>query len=285
MSGFTAQWLALREAADARARAPSLASLLRDRLAPRSAVTILDLGSGSGSNLRAIAPLLGPDQAWRLVDHDAALLDEAAARLAGWADATVQTGERSGGRFGHDLALRKDGRSIAVAFRRADLADEIAHGDFAGIDLVTASALFDLVSAELIAALAAKVAAAGALFYAVLSYDGAQSWTPPHPLDARMRVAFNRHQSRDKGLGLASGSGAPASLAAAFAATGAAIHVAASPWRLGAGDAALIAELAAGIAAAARETGSISEREIAAWLAAKRESCEIGHQDMLALPR
>ena len=89
MSGFTAEWLALREAADARARAPALASMLRERLASRRAVAIVDLGSGTGANLRATAPLLGKRQSWRLVDHDQALLDEAAARLVDWADAGV----------------------------------------------------------------------------------------------------------------------------------------------------------------------------------------------------
>jgi SAM-dependent methyltransferase len=276
MSGFTAEWLALREAADARARAPALAAMLRERLAPRRAVAIVDLGSGTGANLRATAPLLGKRQSWRLVDHDQALLDEAAARLVDWADAVENAGP--------SLMLRKGERRIAVSFRRADLADEIARGDFAGIDLVTASALFDLVSAELIAALAAKVAAAGALFYAVLTYDGAQSWAPSHPVDDRVLGAFNRHQSRDKGLGPAAGGAAPSLLAAAFAAAGAIFHEAASPWRLGATDATLIDRLAAGIAIAARETGLVGEDEIAAWLARKRRSCEIGHQDLLVVP-
>jgi SAM-dependent methyltransferase len=276
MSGFTAEWLALREAADARARAPDLAAMLRSRLAPRRAVSVLDLGSGTGANLRATAKLLGPLQAWRLVDHDPSLLDAAAARLRVWADAVEAEGM--------PLVLRKDGRRIAVSFLRADLKSEIARGDFGGFDLVTASALFDLVSPELIAALAGKVAAAGALFYAVLTYDGAQSWAPAHPADERVLGAFHRHQARDKGLGPAAGGAAPAHLAAAFAAAGAIFHAAASPWRLGATDAPLIQRLAAGIAAAARETGLVAERDISAWLARERPSCEIGHQDLLAVP-
>jgi SAM-dependent methyltransferase len=276
MSGFTAEWLALREAADARARAPDLAALLRSRLAPRRTLRVVDLGSGTGANLRATASLLGDRQAWRLVDRDAALLASAEARLRFWADAVEQDGQ--------PLVLRKDGRRIAIRFAHADLRDEIVDGDFRGSDLVTASALFDLVSPELIAALAGKVAQAGALFYAVLTYDGAQSWTPVHPADDRVRGAFNRHQSRDKGLGPAAGGAAPSHLAAAFAAAGALFHEAASPWRLGAADAPLIARLAAGIAVAARETGLVAEPELAAWLASKRETCEIGHRDLLALP-
>jgi SAM-dependent methyltransferase len=276
MSGFTAEWLALREAADARARAPDLAALLRRRLGRRRTLRILDLGSGTGANLRATAPLLGRRQSWRLVDHDAALLAAAETRLRDWADAIEDDGP--------PLVLRKEGRRIAVSFVRADLGDEIRHGDFRGVDLVTASALFDLVSPELIAVLAGEVARAGALFYAVLTYDGAQSWAPAHPADERVRGAFNRHQSRDKGLGLAAGGAAPFHLAAAFAAAGAVFHAAASPWRLDAADAPLIAHTVAGIAAAARETGLVAESDLAAWLASTRDICEIGHQDLLALP-
>ena len=43
---------------------------------------------------------------------------------------------------------------------------------------MTASALFDLVSRDWIEALADRLAAAGAGFYAALSYDGAMAWTP-----------------------------------------------------------------------------------------------------------
>jgi SAM-dependent methyltransferase len=276
MTGFSADWLALRERTDARARAPALAAMLGSRLAPRESVTVVDLGCGTGANLRATSGLLGPYQRWRLVDHDQALLDEASARLLRWADAVESAGA--------ELMLRKGKRRIAVSFRRADLGEEIEHGGFREIDLVTASALFDLVSAELIASLAGKVAHGGALFYAVLTYDGTQSWTPPHQADERMLGAFNAHQLRDKGMGPAAGGAAPRHLAASFAASGATCHAAASPWLLGSADAKLIDLLASGVAAAARETGLIADADAAAWLAAPRLGCKIGHQDLLAVP-
>jgi SAM-dependent methyltransferase len=276
MTAFSAEWLALREAADARARAPALSEMLSRRLADRRSITVVDLGCGTGANLRATAPLLGRHQSWRLVDHDQSLLDEAAARLSDWADHV----ERAAG----PLTLSKDGRRIEVSFRCADLQGEIARGEFRDADLVTASALLDLVSAELIAALARNVADAGVVFYSVLTYDGTQSWAPSYPADDRVLGAFNAHQSRDKGLGAAAGSAAPRHLVAAFAAAGARFHAAASPWRLGAADTPLIRRLASGIAAAVRETGLIADREIAGWLASPRRGCEIGHQDLLVVP-
>jgi SAM-dependent methyltransferase len=276
MTGFSVDWLASRERADVRARAPALAAMLGSRLAPRQSVAVVDLGCGTGANLRATSALLGPYQSWQLVDHDRTLLDEASARLSRWADAVESAGQ--------ELVLRKGKRRIAVSFRRADLESEIEHGGFRGIDLVTASALFDLVSAELIQSLAGKVTRGGALFYAVLTYDGTQSWTPPHQADERILGAFNAHQLRDKGMGPAAGGAACRHLAASFAASGASCHGAASPWLLGPADAKLVDLVAAGVADAARETGLVGDAEIAAWLAVPRTGCRIGHQDLLAVP-
>ena len=70
-----------------------------------------------------------------------------------------------------------------------------------GARLVTASALFDLVSGEWIEALADRVVAAGAGFHASLIYDGFMHWTPERPDDGTIRDVFNAHQRRDKGFG------------------------------------------------------------------------------------
>ncbi len=126
--------------------------------------------------------------------------------------------------------------------------------------LVTAAALFDLVSEAWIAALARAVAAAGAVFYTALTYDGAEEWTPPHPADAAIHAAFLAHQGGDKGFGPSLGPAATAALARAFQAHGYAVETATSPWRLGPGEAALLHQLAEGTARAAAETGRVGSR-------------------------
>ena len=70
MSGFSPDWLALREPVDHRSRNPQLVRALQARFEGRSTVTVVDLGCGTGSNLRAVAPLLGSEQSWTLVDND-----------------------------------------------------------------------------------------------------------------------------------------------------------------------------------------------------------------------
>src|SRR4051812_27538000 len=69
-------WLSLREAADARARSMELTRRIADVLPPDTPLRLVDLASGTGSNIRYLASRLPGPQRWLAVDRDAALLDE-----------------------------------------------------------------------------------------------------------------------------------------------------------------------------------------------------------------
>lgn len=249
---FTADWLALREPADHAARDGAL--LRRAAQAAGAAPVILDLGCGTGSTVRAMAPHLPAGTTWRLVDNDPALL-ALAAKAAG-----------------------PETRTYSL-----DLADPGAL-PLDGVTLVTASALLDLMPRDWVAALAARLTVP---FYAALSYDGHMSWDPADPLDAPVTEAFNRHQLGDKGLGPALGPGAVTASTAIFDAAGFDVAQADSPWVLGPDTAALHASLLEGIATAAAETGLAEALD---WGQRRRDRvvqtiCTIGHGDILALPR
>jgi SAM-dependent methyltransferase len=276
MSGFDANWLDLREPADHRSRNEELAALLTRRLGQRQSISVLDLGCGTGSNLRATAPLLGAEQRWTLVDHDPALLQAALSRLSGWASQTE--------RRDNQITLHKSGKRISVRLLRADLAHDLDRVFACEPDLVTASALFDLASADFISEVAAEIVRHKAAFYTVLTYNGQQRWAPKHEADAAMASAFRAHQVRDKGLGEAAGPIAPALLSAAFDAAGYSVSEGDSAWRLEAGDEALIAELVPGFADAVRETTLVPEAKVSAWLKVARIGALVGHTDTLALP-
>ena len=253
--GFSSDWLALREGADHSARDPALRckAVAEARRIGGAAPVILDLGCGTGSTLRALAPHL-PEASWRLVDNDPALLERAAASA-----------------------------HHAVPYRR-DLADLDAL-PLDGVHLVTASALLDLVTGAWLRDLAERLAARRIAFYAALTYDGAMSWSPPADDDAAITAAFNRHQRSDKPLGRALGPDGTEAARAQFEARGYGVATAESPWRLGPADTALQGALFAGIAAAAGEAGAEGaprwlDRRLSARAAA---TCRIGHLDLLAI--
>jgi hypothetical protein len=285
---FSADWLALREPADHAARATTLAERAVEALqtqrvdAPMSAVRVIDLGSGSGSNLRYLAPRLPVPQHWHLLDHDAALLAAAVERAP--AGVGVQAGTRA--------------PNIAVDTHRVDLRvlpPEVFGGRGGGArlapTLVTGSALLDLVSAAWLEGLADRLQAMGAVALFVLSYDGRLVCEPSDPLDAEVRDLVNRHQRTDKGFGPATGPDATSSLAPLFATRGYTVHVAASDWDLGAESEELQRQLVAGWAGAAAQLAPERADAIAAWrtrrsegIAAGRSRIRVGHQDLLAYP-
>lgn len=267
MTGFTPDWLALREPADHAARSAGLTARLADALAGRDRLTIIDLGCGSGSNLRALAPLLPGPQHWRLIDSDPALLAIAAA---------AQIRDR-------------DGQPVALEAHRADLAAPGWEGLCAGADLVTMSALLDLVGADFLARLARLPVAA---IHAVLTVDGRMGCTPPDPLDDAVFAAFRDHMGGDKGFGPALGPAAADVAARMLAGRGFDVATERSDWRIGPEAPALASALLDGWVEAAAATGLVDGAALEVW--AKRRKAEIdagsvelrvGHVDLLAVDR
>lgn len=276
MSGFSPEWLALREGADHRARDGHLAMKLAATLQSRPTLTVVDIGCGTGSNIRATYAALGREQSWTLVDYDPKLLTAARAALSAWADHAEARGD--------GLALKKSGKTLLVSFKRVDLNADLGSALGEQPDLVTAAALFDLCSAGFIDRFAAEVAKRKAAFYTTLTYNGIQGWTPAHPIDAAMSDAFHAHQKTDKGFGISAGPDAPMFLKRAFEAQGYAVAEGDSPWLLGRSDKALVDALVPGYAGAVRETGRVAAADIESWLAVERRGSEVGHTDTLALP-
>ncbi len=265
MSGFSAEWLALREPYDGKARSAAVREAALAAVAGLDPVAIVDLACGTGSTLRALAPLLPARQTWRLVDNDLSLLARAA-----------------------DSARPARAQATATSI---DLARDLEAALDGAVDLVTTAALLDLVSEAWLERLAVECAARRLPLYAALSYDGRIAFAPQDPLDAAIVAAVNAHQRGDKGFGPALGPQAAATAIARFEALGYAVRHDAADWVLGPDDRAMQTELIAGWAGAAREFGAPLFEEIAAWLtrrrahlAAGRSSIRVGHVDFFARP-
>jgi hypothetical protein len=245
--GFSAEWLALREPADHAARDAGL--LMAAARAAGDTAVIVDLGCGTGSTRRAFGELL-PHADWRMVDGDA------------------------------DLLVRAGGEGYCLDLNHVEALP------LEGATLVTASALIDLVSAEWLDRLVARLAGLRLPFYAALSYDGVMGWTPALAEDSGVTSAFNRHQRGDKGFGPALGPAAVDHAAQRLRAAGYDVHEAQSPWVLGPDQEDLQRALLPGIAGAAAEMGADGAD---GWCKARLEAvqagtCRIGHRDLLALP-
>jgi SAM-dependent methyltransferase len=278
MSGFDPEWLLLREPVDHRSRARGPQDACSGYFGGFEQITVLDLGAGTGSNLRASWLHLPNRQDWCLVDHDPVLLAMARRILSTWACVPQADGEH--------LAFERSGKALTVSFAYADLRTDIERLIAQRPGLVTAAALFDLVSCEWIDRFADALTGARLPLYAVLTYTGNARWEPGHPIDARINSAFNEHQTRSKGFGPAAGPQAARHLAAALRARGYAVDIEDSPWLLTVDDNRLIQSLAHRIVQAVGETDLVPAEILAAWRGAHTHPvrCEISHVDIFARP-
>lgn len=275
MSGFSPDWLALREPADNAARATSVLARLEEIFRDRNDMAICDLGAGTGSSLRALHRYLPVSQHWHLIDNDPRNIDAARSELSRWADHAEEDEDC--------LLLSRDGQRITVRFAIADLAGD---GEIipAGFDLVTASALLDLTSSSWIERLAGRLSVERSALLAGLNYDGVMQFDPPLPLDEAVTAAFNRHQTRDKSFGPALGPEAWHRTATLLEENGFTVMTGDSPWKLDNRSPDLMRETLAGIVTAVRETGDVPEPRLASWADQVRARLIVGHRDLLALP-
>lgn len=283
MSGeFSADWLARREPFDAEARSHALAGRLAAALPARP--RLLELGAGTGSLLRWLAPLIGRDQAWTLLDRDEGLLAAALGQTAAWA---AQRGWEADAGPG-TLTLRGPAGTWRIGTRVADLGGGTDALPLSGQDGVVCSALLDLVSAAWARGLVARLAVP---LLASMTVNGRDRFLPPHADDALLRRGFARHMRGDKGFGPAMGGAAPAVLARLLTRAGFVIHSASSDWLIPRSAGRMLTDMIEGHATAAAEALPAMVGRIAAWregrlhaVAAGTLSLVIGHCDLLALP-
>ena len=288
MTGFSTDWLALREPFDLAARLESAAMLDLPGLAARmrrdgQALRVLDLACGTGANLRALAPTMGGAQHWLLVDHDPQLLAALPGVFAAWSRA-------------QGLVLRADAEGLRiqgadwnadVRWRRIDLASALEAVPFADAQLVTAAALLDLVSASWFDALLERVREAQAAMFFALSVDGRVRWEPAVEEDEAVHRLFAAHQRRDKGFGPALGGEAPTMAAARLAAAGYRVARSCSDWHIE--EMAMLQAMIDGMGRAAREQAPSEAALVESWRARRLASSpygrlHVGHVDLLALP-
>jgi SAM-dependent methyltransferase len=281
VSDFDPDWLALREPYDHAARDPELPARFAASLG--DAPTIVDLGCGTGSNLRYLAPRLGREQSWICVDHDQLLLRAAIDRIRAWAAAS-----------GWSLAPAPGGIGVAApdfSIRVRLCAHDLARGpppDLPAGAGVSASALLDLTSAAWLDAFAGRCRQRPLLL--ALSFDGRLNFTPADEDDEEVRRRFLRHQRTDKGFGPALGPDAAHFLADRLRKLAHEVQLAPSDWRLGGADRPLLTAKLEGLLSATREIED--DALLDGWAARRRAQAKagelgliVGHLDLLALPR
>ena len=281
MTGFSSDWLSMREPFDAAARSTPLVTELRQHI-PRgmsgAPFEVLDLGAGAGSNLRYLAPQLGGEQQWRLVDHDRALLHAAIVKTRAWAVSRSAVVSPAGA----TLALRAADFACRIRGEPRDLAgDALATLALPAGGLVTAAALLDLVSTRWLEQLAARCEVAHAAVCFALTYDGRTVFTPDEPEDAMALDLFNRNQRLDKGFGPALGPTAAVAAEHILAKVGFRVLTDHSDWEVGPQHAAMQHALLDGWLRAALEIAPEHTAHLTGWHRRRRTHVEAGRSRLV----
>ena len=286
MADSLSNWLALREPVDVAARSALLTREVVDAIGRHHPLSVVDLGAGTGSNVRYLAGRLPAPQRWLLVDRDPTLLADMRTRTSSWG--TV-----------HGYNVRTDGDVLVIRGQQLDCRVETRCLDlgglsdpriFSGRHLVTASALLDLVSEAWLDTLAWQCRERGAAVLFALTYNGRSRCSPAEPEDDTIRELMNKHQrTSDKGFGPAAGPEAIQCAARSFAAVGYQVRREASDWALPPAMRELQRQLIEGWAEAALEIASDQAGMVASWLSrrlahveARRSRVIVGHEDLAA---
>ena len=262
MTGFSADWLTLREPFDMRARNPSVLDAVAHYLAAYPSVRIVDLACGTGSTLRALSARLPSRQNWNLVDNDLSLLARATAtalrrcrrhRNSARSQSRPRSGTRRTCRSCHHVRAARPGLRV--------LAGAADRGNCRAQDPVLCG----------------------------IKLRGHDRTRPADPLDAAVIAAMNAHQRTDKGFGPALGPAAADAAIARFKSLGYSVKHGRSDWVISPQDQDMQNEILAGWAHAAREIDALTLADTAAWLtrrrdfvAAGRSSIRVGHVDVFA---
>jgi hypothetical protein len=267
--GVSSDWLALREAEDSRARSAELAQAVL-ALLPSGPITVHDLGSGTGSMMRWLAPLLPGPQTWVLHDWNASLTERAL-----------------------DAAPPRDLFDAPVSLRsRVGDLERLKGTDLEGAALVTASALLDVLTSGEAQAIAAACVEVGAPALLCLSVTGEFELRPWDGRDSLFAAAFNGHQRREVQGGRLLGRYGGPIVRELFTEAGWHVRTARTSWRLSDAEPHLLSEWFDGWVDAAEEHSPELRDECAGYRDLRGAQLDRGdlsavvyHLDLLAWPR
>lgn len=283
---FDAEWLALREGVDATCRSAGLARRLADALPARP--RLLDLGAGTASMFRWLAPIVGRAQVWTLIDADGDLLARGLETTTEWASACGYTVTRPARVGGRGLLVHTPSGAWRVETTCADLVARFGDLPLGQVDAVVCNALLDLVSAAWLDRFSEALRTP---MLACLSVDGRRVILPRDPFDRLVTAAFCRDQQRDKGFGPALGPRAPSRLHRLLRTSGFSVTSVISDWRIASGEPMMLQAIVSNHADVTARWYPGQRAAIAGWqdsrmrqARAGRLAFRIGHRDILALP-
>ncbi len=214
-------WLNQRYEVDRQARNKEVESIFRARLSAGK-ITIVDIGAGTGSNLRYYhGRLSAQEQHWYLVDQEKVLLEETLANL----DSEVNQCEEN------VWQLRHNQKDIVVHFVEADVFTNSIDPFLERADLILSNAFFDLASAVQLRDFLGKLDFGRQTFLSTINYTGMR-FIPGDTEDGYWIDHYEEHMRRDRPEGRSTGPDCVGLIIEFFEHQDLRYHVGGSNWEL-----------------------------------------------------
>ena len=226
-NSFETNWLDRRYHYDNAARDKNVEKACLNHLKNKSSVTILDIGSGTGSNCLYFLEKMPAVQNWIFVEHDERLSKYAFNRIKkhvpklGYALKVAP----------QKLVLQKENRQVEITYITDSFMDLDKKVDLSKVDLVTAGAVFDLLSFKQFVDIASPILENEIALLATMNY-AEMNFSPSEASDVLFIEKYEKHMSRKQDFGKAMGKDCSRSMVKFFRKHQKEVFYGASVWKL-----------------------------------------------------
>ena len=226
-NSFETNWLDKRYHYDNTARDKKVEDACLSYLENKPAVTILDIGSGTGSNCLYFLEKMPAVQNWIFVERDEYLSKYALERIKKEVTELGYAVEE----HAQKLILQKENRQIGITYITDSFIDLDKKVDLSKIDLVTAGAVFDLLSFKQFVNVASVILENEIALLATMNY-AEMNFFPEEASDVLFIEKYEKHMSRPQEFGKAMGKDCSRSMVKFFRKHQREIVYGASVWNL-----------------------------------------------------
>lgn len=193
-------WLAYRYACDVQARNPEIEHKFLEFFDHMHHLHITDVGAGTGANFRYYFNKIKQDQDWTFIEKDPHLIHGCHVCLEKFAHNHQYHLQQEGEMF----LIRNEEKKARIRIIQGSLDNIEQLTDLEKADVVTANAVFDLVSFDQFDHLAGKLTRYEVCLLATLNYYET-SFLPFSENDSRFMRLYHMHMKRPQSFGIAMG--------------------------------------------------------------------------------
>lgn len=196
-----ALWLSYRAACDTAARNKSIERKFLEFFDHKPTLDIVDVGAGTGANFRYYFNRIKQNQHWTFIEKDARLTEETNACMAQFAQ---QQGYKLEQKNSNLIHISADTKQASIKIIQGSLHDIEHLVSLPDADVVTANAVFDLISYEQFDALVHKLKKEYVCLLSTMNYYEI-SFLPFSEADMRFIHWYHMYMKRPQSFGIAMG--------------------------------------------------------------------------------